>query len=143
MQTFNDKRIPIFGAVILAALILISYQPNFRIGFYLDDYVYLERAGRTDWSNALAQIFDPRGNRIAAYDSAPGKGKSPTTQWLPERNVIDAVVVPIPIDAPLSENYRLEIGLYDVETMLRFAVLDATGKRIDDKIVIEPFSIVK
>src|SRR5450756_1015085 len=30
------------------------------MGFYLDDYVYLERAGRTDWANALAQIFDPR-----------------------------------------------------------------------------------
>ncbi len=30
------------------------------MGFYLDDYNYLERAGRTDWSNALVQIFDPR-----------------------------------------------------------------------------------
>lgn len=54
------KRLTLFGAAMLAAVILISYQPNFRIGFYLDDYIYLERAGRTDWSNALAQIFDPR-----------------------------------------------------------------------------------
>lgn len=54
------KRLPLFGAVMLAVVILISYQPNVRIGFYLDDYIYLERAGRTDWSNALAQIFDPR-----------------------------------------------------------------------------------
>jgi hypothetical protein len=30
------------------------------MGFYLDDYNYLERAGRTDWSNAIVQIFDPR-----------------------------------------------------------------------------------
>ena len=53
--------------------------------------------------------------------------------------MIDAVVVTIPEDALLGENYRLELGLYDVETMRRFAVIDATGKRIDDKIVIEPF----
>ncbi len=55
-----NTRLPVFSAVMLATLVLISYQPNFRIGFYLDDYIYLERAGRTDWSNALAQIFDPR-----------------------------------------------------------------------------------
>jgi len=60
MKVLVAKRIPFIGAAVLVATILISYQPNFRMGFYLDDYVYLERAGRTDWSNALAQIFDPR-----------------------------------------------------------------------------------
>lgn len=91
----------------------------------------------------FAHLVDARGNRISAYDSPPGKGKSPTTQWLPGRSVIDAVIVPIPEDAPLGENYRLELGLYDAATMQRFAVIDATGKHIDDKIVIEPFHIGK
>lgn len=48
------------GVVALAAIVLVTFHPGLRMGFYLDDYVYLERAGRTEWSNALAQIFDPR-----------------------------------------------------------------------------------
>ncbi len=55
-----SKRVTWLGALILAAVSYITYYPGLRMGFYLDDYVYLERAGRTEWSNALAQIFDPR-----------------------------------------------------------------------------------
>ena len=55
-----SKRIAWMGAFVLAAVSYVTYYPGLRMGFYLDDYVYLERAGRTDWSTALAQIFDPR-----------------------------------------------------------------------------------
>lgn len=55
-----SSRIAWIGAFVLAALSYVTYYPGLKIGFYLDDYVYLERAGRTQWSNALAQIFDPR-----------------------------------------------------------------------------------
>ncbi len=44
----------------LIAVTAVCYQPGLRMGFYLDDYNYLERAGETDWSTALEQIFDPR-----------------------------------------------------------------------------------
>jgi hypothetical protein len=54
------RKIPLLGALVIGATILISYQPNLRMGFYLDDWIYLERAGRTDWANALVAIFDPR-----------------------------------------------------------------------------------
>lgn len=91
----------------------------------------------------FAHLVDARGNLISAYDSPPGKSKSPTTQWLPGRSVVDAIVVPVPADAPLGENYRLELGWYNAATMQRFGVIDASGKRIDDKIVLAPFRIVK
>ncbi len=55
-----SKRVAWIGALALAALSYVTYYPGVRMGFYLDDYVYLERAGRTAWSNALVQIFDPR-----------------------------------------------------------------------------------
>ena len=58
--TLMSKRVEWIGALILAAVSYLTYYPGLRMGFYLDDYVYLERAGRTDWSNALTQIFDPR-----------------------------------------------------------------------------------
>ncbi|MBI4789467.1 MAG: hypothetical protein HY782_20750 [Chloroflexi bacterium] len=55
-----SKRVAIVGGLVLVAVAFLFYYPGLRMGFYLDDYNYLERAGRTDWSNALAQIFDPR-----------------------------------------------------------------------------------
>ncbi len=55
-----SKRIAIIGGLVLLAIVFLSYYPGLKMGFYLDDYIYLERAGRTDWSNALVQSFDPR-----------------------------------------------------------------------------------
>ncbi|MCL4489727.1 MAG: glycosyltransferase family 39 protein [Chloroflexi bacterium] len=46
--------------VLLVCVVFVTYSPGLRMGFYLDDYVYLERAGHTTWASALAQIFDPR-----------------------------------------------------------------------------------
>lgn len=89
----------------------------------------------------FAHLIDAKGERIAEYNSQPNKGKSPTTEWIPGRLIVDAIVLPIPADAPRGENYRLEIGMYDLETMRRFALVDGNGVRLDDKIVIEPFSL--
>lgn len=55
-----QRRVTVIGAFVLVAVVFLTYHPGLRMGFYLDDYNYLERAGRTDWSNALVQIFDPR-----------------------------------------------------------------------------------
>ena len=55
-----SKRVAVVGGLVLVAVAFLTYYPGLRMGFYLDDYNYLERAGRTDWSNALVQIFDPR-----------------------------------------------------------------------------------
>ncbi len=49
---------------VLAAIILITYQPSFRMGFYLDDYYNIERAGRIEESDVLRQIFDPRAQTL-------------------------------------------------------------------------------
>ncbi len=60
MSSNVSRRVVVAGAVVLVAVAFLTYYPGLRMGFYLDDYNYLERAGRTDWSNAVAQIFDPR-----------------------------------------------------------------------------------
>ncbi len=59
-----SRRIALLGAFVLCAVVFISYQPSFRIGFYLDDYYNIERAGRIEWSDALRQIFDPRAQTL-------------------------------------------------------------------------------
>ncbi|MBI5031823.1 MAG: glycosyltransferase family 39 protein [Chloroflexi bacterium] len=91
----------------------------------------------------FAHLVDANGKQISQYDSPPGKGQTPTSQWLVNRTLVDAVVVPIPVDAPLGDHYRLELGMYDVESMKNLAIVDARGNLIDDKIVIESFSVVK
>ncbi len=58
------KRFDFLGAFILAAVVFISYQPSFRLGFYLDDYYNIERAGRIEWADAARQIFDPRAQTL-------------------------------------------------------------------------------
>lgn len=59
-----NKRLAIIGAFVLGALVLVTYQPSFRMGFYLDDYYHIERAGRIAWADALRQIFDPRAQTL-------------------------------------------------------------------------------
>ncbi len=54
------RRVAWSASLVLVAIVFLTYHPGLRMGFYLDDYNYLERAGRTDWSSAAAQIFDPR-----------------------------------------------------------------------------------
>lgn len=59
-----SKRLAVIAAFMLCAVVFISYQPSFRIGFYLDDYYNIERAGRIESSDALRQIFDPRAQTL-------------------------------------------------------------------------------
>ena len=59
-----SKRFALMAAFVLGAVVLLSYQPSFRIGFYLDDYYNIERAGRIEWADALRQLFDPRAQTL-------------------------------------------------------------------------------
>ncbi len=90
----------------------------------------------------FAHLVDASGKTIAAYDGAPKRGTLPTSTWRAGLLIVDAVVLPVDADAPLGDNYRLEIGVYDSATMQRVSLVDQDGKPLDDKIVIEPFSIV-
>ncbi len=85
----------------------------------------------------FAHLVNAQGTRIATSDSAPRRGDMPTLQWQPNRPVIDALVIPIEGNAPLGENYRLELGLYDANKGTRLPITDA-----GDKLEIASFSIV-
>lgn len=90
----------------------------------------------------FAHLVDASGKAIAEFDSQPMRGEDPTSNWESGRLMIDAMVLPIASDAPLGENYRLEIGMYDPATMNRLSFINANGDWIGDVVVIEPFSIV-
>ncbi|MBI5650573.1 MAG: hypothetical protein HZC40_09040 [Chloroflexi bacterium] len=86
----------------------------------------------------FAHLVNARGEKIATSDSPPRRGALPTRAWEPNREIVDAIVLPIPVDAPLGDQYRLEIGMYDSATQQRVPI---TG--VDhDSIVIESFKVV-
>ena len=76
-------------------------------------------------------------------DSVPCDGNYPTTGWLPGEVIVDEYEIPVKSDAPSGE-YRIEIGMYDLETMDRLPALDGEGKRLPkDRVLLEPTIVVR
>ena len=63
----------------------------------------------------FVHLLDPRGFVIAQRDSEPAGGARPTTTWQPGETILDDYGLLIPFGTP-PLNYRLEFGLYDLET---------------------------
>ena len=88
-------------------------------------------------------IVDKDGKQIAAYDSRPTRGKTPTPKWPLNWRVIDPIIVSIPPNAPLGDHYRMELGMYDAVTMQRLMILGADGQPATDTIMLGPFGVEK
>jgi hypothetical protein len=56
----SRSRFIYIGILVLAAVVLITYQPALRLNFYGDDYSFVELAGRSSLTQYLAFYFDPR-----------------------------------------------------------------------------------
>ncbi len=88
-------------------------------------------------------LLDENGNIIEGQDSQPREGKSPTSGWSPGDLIPDGRLLFVPNDAPTGKRLYLAIGLYDLLTAERLAVLDGSGKPILDAVVIEPIEVVE
>jgi len=86
----------------------------------------------------FAHLTNARGEMIAGVDGQPRAGKMPTSRWKPGALIVDWVLLPVPDDAPLGSDYRLEIGWYDSTTMQRSPMIGQDGTA---HFVIAPFTI--
>ena len=69
-------------------------------------------------------LLDSAGRRVAQIDVAPGGGDAPpTSAWEPGRQIAVPLPLPLPSDLPTGE-YQLVMGLYDVTTGQRLALLE-------------------
>jgi uncharacterized membrane protein YhaH (DUF805 family) len=69
-------------------------------------------------------LLDSAGRRVAQIDVAPGGGDAPpTSAWEPGRQIAVPLPLPLPADLPAGE-YQLVMGLYDVTTGQRLALLE-------------------
>jgi len=85
----------------------------------------------------FTHLVGPDGQIWGQHDSIPLGGARPTTTWLPGEVIVDRYETPLSVGAPAGD-YTLAVGLYDLETMKRLPVMDATGRRLsDDRILIE------
>lgn len=91
----------------------------------------------------FAHLVDRDGNIVASVDRPPQEGIAPTSSWLPHALVSDGIVLPIPMNAPLANDLRLEIGMYDSITQERLPVMTVDGQRVDDKIVVAPIQVTE
>jgi len=67
MQTLRalvHRRWMLLGAFVVAIVTFIAYFPSLRIGFWMDDYIAIDFAGRLSGLDYLVKYFDPRVQRL-------------------------------------------------------------------------------
>ncbi len=88
----------------------------------------------------FVHVVGPDGRLRGQVDSWPVQGSYPTSQWTPGREITDRYEVRLDGDAPAGE-YRVEVGLYLLETMQRLRVLGEQGQPVGDSFVAGTFRV--
>jgi hypothetical protein len=66
-----SNSLSIFAGFVISAVVLIAYQPALSIGFWTDDFSFIDLAGRLPFGNYIAFYFDPL-NQSHWYRPAQG-----------------------------------------------------------------------
>ena len=91
----------------------------------------------------FVHLVDDSGSVIAAYDSQPQSGRSPTSTWDPGQLKVDPIVLAVPFDAAPGSDRKLEVGLYTPTDGKRLSVIGLDGRPVDDKVSIKSFRILE
>lgn len=99
------------------------------------------RVGRdyTVFTHLLGESYNPAsGNFLwGQKDSMPFDGTYPTSRWLENEVVVDGYDIAVQPDAPPGL-YRIEVGMYLLETGRRLPVFDDQGQRLpEDRVLLD------
>lgn len=83
----------------------------------------------------FVHLIGPDGQIHAQVDAWPQEWRHPTNHWLPGEVVADGYHLELPSWAPPGE-YRLLVGMYDLTTMVRLPVTDASGNRLANEAIL-------
>jgi len=99
--------------------------------------LYWQALARMETSyTVFVHLLDAQDRTWGQKDNPPVKGTHPTTSWLPGEVVIDEYEIAVDAEAPAGE-YQIEVGMYDLATMLRLSVYDEQGNPLpDDRILL-------
>lgn len=120
-----------------ARLIGYGLEGDWRPGAALRLTLYWQALGPSErpltvFTHLLDALERVRGQR----DAQPLDGARPTTGWVAGEYLIDPYRLTIAPDARPGE-YLVEIGLYDPSSGAREPVVDADGKPIGDRLILE------
>ncbi|MBN1812976.1 MAG: glycosyltransferase family 39 protein [Anaerolineae bacterium] len=73
---------------------------------------------------------------VAQGDGPPLMGDYPTSVWAPGEVIVDPHSIVLPADVPLGQ-YRLLVGMYNLETLVRLPRLDGAGDSIEIPTAVE------
>ena len=99
--------------------------------------LYWRAQGRVEGNyKVFTHLFNPEGTLHSQHDGQPLYGFWPTGAWEPGQTVVDHHHLPLGNDGSPGV-YRIEVGLYDGETMERLPVMDlGTGLVLGDHLIL-------
>jgi hypothetical protein len=102
--------------------------------------LYWRATGKIEKNYVVSmQLVDGVNHVIVSDASEPHGGTRPTSTWQPGELVVDARVLMLPRDVPVSSDYRIEIELFDSETLQQVEMHDG---RDGKSLVLSPFAIL-
>jgi hypothetical protein len=95
--------------------------------------------GDADYT-VFVHVIDQDGKMWAGQDNWPQNGLSPTSVWMAGEFVSDPYDIVLPADIPPGE-YRIEVGMYLLETLERLEILGDGGRAQGNSVVFPGFQI--
>jgi len=86
--------------------------------------------------SVFVHLVDACGSTWAQNDGAALEGLYPTTYWVEGEVISDMREISLPVDIP-SGRYRLQVGVYNPETLERFGVMDEAGNYLGESIILD------
>jgi hypothetical protein len=135
--------VPRFGE----AIQLLGYtldKVTFHPGERLQLDLYWHALGDVEVNyTVFVHLLDETGAYVEGHDSWPVSGFFPTTLWTPDFVVLDVRELSLPADLPPG-SFGLQVGLYDLATLVRLPALGPDGQRLaGDALPLEEQIVVR
>jgi len=115
---------------------LVSYSVQQDADGVMVTLYWKAAAPPTGEYTVFVHVLDEDGHIIAQADGQPSAGRYPTSYWLPGEIVEDIHRLTLPAELPTD--YRIAVGLYDANTLVRLEARDAQGNPLpDSKVILE------
>lgn len=94
--------------------------------------------GETDKRyKVFVHLLSPDGGIAAQSDAEPAGGSRPLSTWVQDEIVSDVQTVDLPTGITPGQ-YAVEVGLYSLNEGTRLPLLDASGKQMDNRLLLAP-----
>ncbi len=117
----------------VAELVGYEWRPDGTLTLYWRALV--EAPTDTSYS-VFTHLLSAKGILLAQHDGLPGKGRRPTTTWLPGEVIVDQHS--LQLDDLTTDKASLTVGMYDLTTMERLPARDCEGQPLPNNAIPLP-----